>query len=79
VNRLAEICATAEFRAEVAAFVATVNETTPPAERIAAFEIIPDEWLPDSDILTPTAKLKRRAVNQRYAALIDHLYAATQP
>ena len=71
---LGDVCAHPGFRAEIAAFVAAVNAMAPPAERIAAFEIVPDEWLPDSAVLTPTAKLKRRAVNRRYAALIDRLY-----
>lgn len=71
---MADMCAHASFRAEIAAFIASVNETAPPAERIAAFEIVPDEWLPDSDVLTPTAKLKRRAINEHYATQIDRLY-----
>jgi long-chain acyl-CoA synthetase len=70
-----EVVAHPAFRAEVAGFVGGVNEATPPAERIVAFEILADEWLPDSDVLTPTAKIKRRAVNERYAAVIDRLYA----
>lgn len=71
---LVDVCAHPDFRAEIAAYVAEINETTPPAERIVGFDLIAEEWLPDSDVLTPTAKLKRRAVNQRYATMIDRLY-----
>jgi long-chain acyl-CoA synthetase len=72
---LTDVAAHPGFRADVDAFIAAVNETVPPAERIVAFAILGEEWLPDSDVLTPTAKLKRRAVNARYAPLIDSLYA----
>jgi len=71
---LAVVAAHPDFRAEIDAFVAAVNGTVPPAERIVAFAVVAEEWLPDSDVLTPTAKLKRRAVNTRYAAVIDALY-----
>jgi long-chain acyl-CoA synthetase len=71
---LPEIAAHPAFRAEVDAHIASINDEVPPSERIATFAIIPEEWLPDSDVLTPTAKLKRRAVNTRYAAEIDSLY-----
>jgi long-chain acyl-CoA synthetase len=72
---LADLAADPAFRAEVDAHVALVNEALPPAERIAAFAVLGEEWLPDSEVLTPTAKLKRRAVTTRYAGLIDSLYA----
>ena len=71
---MADLAATADFRAEIAAFVDALNRELPPAERIAAFEIVAEEWLPDSDVLTPTAKLKRRAISRRYAGVIDRLY-----
>jgi long-chain acyl-CoA synthetase len=71
---LADIAAHPDFRTEIDAFVAGINATVPPAERIVAFAVLGEEWLPDSDVLTPTAKLKRRAINVRYADLIDALY-----
>jgi long-chain acyl-CoA synthetase len=76
---VALLAARPEDRAEIAAFVERANEQLPRAERIVAFEIVGDEWLPDSDILTPTAKLKRRAVHQRYADIIEGLYRASGP
>jgi long-chain acyl-CoA synthetase len=76
---MAEVVARPEFRAEIAAFVERTKEQFPRAERIVAFEIVGDEWLPDSDILTPTAKLKRRAIHQRYADIIEGLYRASRP
>ena len=71
---LADIATDPAFRADVEAHIGRINGSVPPAERIAAFAIVGDEWLPDSDVLTPTAKLKRRAVAGRYAPLIESLY-----
>ncbi len=45
------------------------------AERVKKVRILTEEWLPDSDLLTPTSKLKRRGVNARYAEEIESLYA----
>jgi long-chain acyl-CoA synthetase len=45
------------------------------AERVKKVKVIGEEWLPDSDMLTPTSKLKRRGVNARYADEIEALYS----
>ena len=34
-----------------------------------------DEWLPGGDELTPTMKLKRRPIADKYASVIEALYA----
>jgi long-subunit acyl-CoA synthetase (AMP-forming) len=42
--------------------------------QINYFAVLTDVWLPDSDELTPTMKLKRRSIAQKYAAQIEALY-----
>ena len=37
--------------------------------------ILDEDWLPDSDVLTPTMKLKRRGVLARYGEQIEAMYA----
>lgn len=44
-------------------------------ETIKRFRIVPDEWTQDSGELTPSMKLKRRVISQRYAAVVADLYA----
>lgn len=45
------------------------------AEKVKKVKVLGDEWLPDSDLLTPTSKLKRRGVHATFAAEIDALYS----
>ena len=45
------------------------------AERVKKVKVLGEEWMPDSDLLTPTSKLKRRGIHARYADEIEALYA----
>jgi long-chain acyl-CoA synthetase len=45
-------------------------------EQIKRFEVLPGEWLPGGDELTPTMKLKRRPIVEKYEDQIEALYAA---
>ena len=42
---------------------------------IVKVKVLGEEWLPDSDLLTPTSKLKRRGIHAAYAEQIESLYA----
>jgi long-chain acyl-CoA synthetase len=44
-------------------------------EQIKKFTVIPTDWLPGGDELTPTMKLKRRPIVEKYEAEIEGLYA----
>jgi long-chain acyl-CoA synthetase len=44
------------------------------AERVKKWTVLGDEWLPDSDELTPTSKLKRRIITEKYAPEIEAMY-----
>ena len=45
------------------------------AESVKRVRILTEEWMPDSELLTPTSKLKRRGVAARFAAEIEAIYA----
>jgi long-chain acyl-CoA synthetase len=72
---LAELANDPEVLAEVQAGVDQINEQFAQVEQIKKFVLLGEEWMPDSDLLTPTSKLKRRGVNARYAAEIESMYA----
>jgi long-chain acyl-CoA synthetase len=44
-------------------------------ETVKRFRVVADEWTQESGELTPSMKLKRRAITARYAAVIEELYA----
>jgi long-chain acyl-CoA synthetase len=44
-------------------------------EQIKRFRVLATEWQPGGEELTPTMKLKRKPIAERYAAEIDELYA----
>jgi long-chain acyl-CoA synthetase len=45
------------------------------AEAVKKVKVLGDEWLPDSELLTPTSKLKRRGILAKFADEIEELYA----
>jgi long-chain acyl-CoA synthetase len=61
-------------RAAVAAGVDEANSHLSRVEQIKRFEILPAEWEPGGEELTPTMKLKRRPINALYADEIEALY-----
>ncbi|MVU80719.1 AMP-binding protein [Nocardia sp. ET3-3] len=61
--------------AAIEAAIDQANAKLSRVEQIKKFRIVPDFWEPGSDVLTPTMKLRRKPINERYAALIEELYA----
>ena len=61
--------------AEVEREVEVANERFSHAEAIRKFRVLGAEWLPDSEELTPTMKLKRRGIAAKYAREIAELYS----
>ncbi len=63
--------------AQVQREVDEVNSQFARVEQIKRFHVLTEEWLPGSDELTPTMKLRRREIHNKYAAQIDALYATS--
>jgi long-subunit acyl-CoA synthetase (AMP-forming) len=61
----------------VAAGVERANSHLSRVEQIKRFKVLPCDWPPAGDELTPTMKLKRRPIAEKYAADIEALYAAS--
>lgn len=45
------------------------------AERVKKVKILTEEWMPDSELLTPTSKLKRRGVLAQFEDEIESIYS----
>jgi long-chain acyl-CoA synthetase len=68
-----------EVRALVAQVVADVNRRLGPEEKIRRFAILEHEFVPEKGEVTPTLKVKRRVVEDRFRDEIDALYATSRP
>ncbi|MEA2599946.1 MAG: long-chain acyl-CoA synthetase [Acidobacteriota bacterium] len=55
--------------------VQTVNAGLAGFEKIVAWELLSNEFTLETGELTPTQKVKRRVINQKYGEVIDRLYA----
>jgi long-chain acyl-CoA synthetase len=62
-------------RAAVAEGVEAANAKLAKVEQVKKFSIVPSDWLPGGDELTPTMKLKRKPIAEKYAGTIDSMYA----
>jgi long-subunit acyl-CoA synthetase (AMP-forming) len=62
--------------AEVQRGVEAANEQLARVEQIKKFKLLRDEWQPGGDELTPTMKLKRKPIHEKYAEEIEGLYSS---
>jgi long-chain acyl-CoA synthetase len=51
-----------------------INKRLSPVERIKRFRLVPDEWGPATGELSPTLKLKRQFIIDKYRKLLDQVY-----
>ena len=71
VDALAE---NADVLAEIDAGLAEAMSVFNNAESVKRVKVLGSEWLPDSEVMTPTSKLKRRGINTVFAKEIEELY-----
>ncbi len=62
------------FEQEIEIFNKTFDKTM----KIKKFELVCEEWTPESEELSPTLKLKRRIINKKYNVKIKHIYGHTK-
>ena len=70
-----ELVADSRVIAHYGEIVREANSSLANFEAVKRFRVVADEWTQESGELTPSMKLKRRAIMKRYAAVIDELYA----
>jgi len=61
-------------RAGVQQAVDDVNAQVSNVEAIKKFTVLSEDWLPGGDELTPTMKLKRKPIAEKYASEIEAMY-----
>ena len=70
----AELARHPEVTAEVARAIADANAQLARVEQIKRFQIMPEPWLPGTELVTSSMKLRRRAINARFSDEIEALY-----
>lgn len=71
----AALVADARVIAHYDEIVRRVNSELASFETVKRFRLVPEEWTQESGQLTPSMKIKRRALTEQYAAEIAELYA----
>jgi long-chain acyl-CoA synthetase len=73
---LEELARDERMRAAVQEGVDAANAKLARVEQIKKFTIVEGDWQPGGDELTPTMKLKRKPIDQKYASEIEAMYSS---
>jgi long-chain acyl-CoA synthetase len=71
---VASLSQDAELRMDIESYVANMNKQLHNQEQIKKFTILPVDWTVEGGEITPTLKMKRKIVNQKYEAEIESMY-----
>jgi len=72
---IAELADEEQVREAIQSAVDEANAKMAGVEQIKKFKILPEPWEPGGDELTPTMKLKRKPIDEKYAEEIEALYS----
>jgi long-chain acyl-CoA synthetase len=70
----AELAESSEVREMLEGYVATANQKLERWETIKRFEVLPAEFTVEEGEVTPSLKVRRRVVEQKYAERLDAMY-----
>ncbi len=71
---LTELCSLPAFRSAVMEAVDRVNKQLTVTERVRKIALTPDGFTIDNEMLTPSLKIRRHVIRQRYGDQVDGLY-----
>jgi long-chain acyl-CoA synthetase len=74
-TNFASLCRAKEVQDLIWQEIERVNKNFARVETIKKFRLIDQQLTAEDDELTPTMKLKRKFVNEKYKAMIDEMYA----
>ena len=63
-----------ELRDDIQKFVDEMNKSLHNQEQVKKFVVLPNDWTVEGGEITPTLKMKRKIVNQKYEDAIESMY-----
>ena len=69
-----ELIANPKIQAKYQSIVDELNPNFSHIEQIKKFKLLKSEWTPETSELTPTMKLKRKVINEKYNKEVDAIY-----
>ena len=69
-----ELIQQAAVQSFFSAEIESLNKKLSPSERLNRFRLVQDEWTPATGELSPTLKLKRQFIQNKYKDLISQIY-----
>ncbi|GAB2627464.1 AMP-dependent synthetase/ligase [Prescottella soli] len=73
-DSVSDLASHPEVIAELDSAVAVANEELARVEQVKRYSVLAAEWTADGGELTPSLKIKRRAIHDKYASAIEALY-----
>ncbi len=58
--------------------VSEINKSLGQVEEIKRFRLIADEWSPETGEMSPTLKLKRNVISQKYSSVIEEIFTPSK-
>jgi len=71
---LEEICSSEIIHQRIQKEIDEANEHFGKWEQVKKFELTPEIWTIDAGHLTPTMKMKRKVIKEKYSGLIEKIY-----
>ena len=70
-----DLATSEQVRAAIQQEIDEMNRTLPPWEQVKKFTLLNTPWTIEGGELTPTLKVKRRVIHERFKAVIEKMYA----
>jgi long-chain acyl-CoA synthetase len=78
-SSVADLASDPAVHSEIQKAVDETNRHVSNVEGIKRFTILPADWTAETEELTPTLKLKRRVISQKYGDQIEEMYSRAEP
>jgi long-chain acyl-CoA synthetase len=75
---VADVYTNPRLRADLDAGLQAAGKQLASYESVKYYEVLPDDFTLENELLTPTLKIRRRNIHKQYADLYESLYRPTK-